>query len=390
VGSQSALIGGSFLTDTGQSVRNRSVSPEAMRVVSRHGGSGVSGQRPSVRVRQPGLGMRILRAPLVAKIAGANTIIVLVAMLVSFIGGEAALGQGHFIILLATALVLSLIVNVALVVIALRPLDALEETATRIHDGDLGSRVPESALADSNIRRIGQTLNALVDGLTTDRERMRVMAKQVIKAGDRERAHIARELHDSTAQTLAALMLELSVLASENTNPRLHERLDRVRKIVGDVLDEVKMLAHTVHPRVLDDLGLHAALRLLARETELRGSVRVEMEGESTTDALNPTISSALYRVAQEAVGNALRHARSSAIAIRLAVTNGTAQLVVEDDGAGFDVADAEARRPGMGLFTMRERAELLGGSLLIDSVRGRGTRVVATVPTVEPALAVS
>lgn len=367
------------------------MSQDAGREFERHGESGASTiLGPNGHASSSGWGDWILRAPLVAKIAGANSLIVLAAMLASFIGGEAALGQGRFILLLAATLAVSLVVNVALVVIALRPLDALEETATRIREGDLGARVAESALADANIRRIGQTLNALVDRLTTDRERMRVMAKQVIKAGDRERAHIARELHDSTAQTLAALLLELSVLTSENADPRLDERLARVRKIVADVLDEVKMLAHTVHPRVLDDLGLHAALRLLARETELRGSARVEVEGEPTPDALNQTASSALYRVAQEAVGNALRHAQSTAITIRLGVTDRTAQLVVEDDGTGFDVADAEARRPGMGLFTMRERAELLGGSLLIDSARGRGTRVVATVPTAEPALAVT
>ena len=159
-------------------------------------------------------------------------------------------------------------------------------------------------------------------------------------------------------------------------------RLERVRGIIGNVLDEVKMLAHTVHPRVLDDLGLVAALRLLARETEERGDVAVHLAAEPLTRTIPAAFTSALYYVAQEAVSNALRHGKPKSIDIRFEMAQDAARLEIVDDGTGFDVAYAERRRFGVGLFSMRERASLLGGAVQITSGPGQGTRVLSVVPT--------
>ena len=323
-----------------------------------------------------------LGVPLVGKIAGANTIIVLAALVVALAASGDGSGEMRFVLLLASALAISLVVNVMLVLLALRPLVDLETTAQRIWRGDLNARVPPSLLAHSDLQRVGSALNVLLDGLAADRARLRALASDVISAGDRERAHLARELHDSTAQSVAALLMELSVLARDNENPRVGERLDRVRRIASDVLDEVKLLAHTVHPRVLDDLGLAAALRLLAREAEERSTARFQVEAGNGLDQLPPSHASVLYRVAQEAANNALRHSQPKTVTLRASVTGGVARLEVVDDGAGFDVREAERERPGMGLFTMRERASLVGGALEIQSERRRGTRVIATVPT--------
>ena len=218
-----------------------------------------------------------LRVPLIGKIAGANALIVAAAVAVTVIGDM--IGHPELWLVLLIALGLGLAVNAILVYIALRPLKELEQTARRVWSGELDARVPASMVADAGIQRVGNTINILLDGLNADRTRLRALANQVIQAGDRERASLARELHDSTAQTLAALLLELSVLAGENMDPRLEQRITRVRSIVTDVLDEVRMLAHTVHPRVLDDLGLAAALQLLARESVERGTVQVTYAG---------------------------------------------------------------------------------------------------------------
>lgn len=327
----------------------------------------------------------ILRVPLVGKIAGANAVIVVSALAVAVGGGDPGPAAERFTLVLAAALTISLVVNVILVLIALGPLDALETTAQRIWRGEMEARVPHSPIADADLQRIGSAFNALLDGLTSDRARMRSLAAQVISAGDRERAYIARELHDSTAQTLAALLLELSVLATENRDPQLVERIERVRRIVSDVLDEVKLLAHTVHPRVLDDLGLAAAIRLLAREAGERSRATVSVEEAGGVESIPVVQTSVLYRVAQEAVNNALRHGKPEHVVLRLGVEHGVARLEVEDDGVGFDIAEAEARRSGMGLFTMRERAALVGGALEIHSESGRGTRIVAIVPIATP-----
>jgi signal transduction histidine kinase len=317
---------------------------------------------------------------LIGKIAGANAIIVTTAVFLAFIDGM--VGQDSRLwLLLLVALAVGLAVNAVLVWIALRPLKELELTARRVWQGELDARVPGSSVADAGIQRVGNTLNILLDGISADRSRLRTLAKQVIQTGDRERASIARELHDSTAQTLAALLLELSVLAGENADPRLAVRITTVRSIVSDVLDEVRLLAHTVHPRVLDDLGLVAALQLLARESLERGNVLVTYDGPPKIEPIDASCASALYRVAQEAVANAIRHARAKVISIRVAAREGEVELEVTDNGIGFNAGDVERRRPGMGLFTMRERAALVGGRLAVHSGAGEGTRVVATVP---------
>ena len=321
----------------------------------------------------------LLRVPLSLKIAGANAFIVIAAVLVAALGD--LVGKESLWLLLVAALGLGVAVNAVLVFIALRPLQELERTARRVWQGELNARVPASNMADAGIRRVGNTLNILLDGLSADQARLRALADQVIQAGDRERASLARELHDSTAQTLAALLLELSVLAVENGDPKLNERITRIRSIVGDVLDEVRLLAHTVHPRVLDDLGLVAALELLARESQDRSSVNVTYAGPSKVEGLDPACSSAVYRVAQEAVGNAIRHARANTVSVRLRERHDDIELEISDDGIGFAAEEVARRRPGMGLFTMRERAGLVGGRLTVHSSNGQGTRITVVVP---------
>ena len=345
------------------------------------------GKRPKPLLREkphymPRWLAAILRVPLIGKIAGANAIIVVAAVLVARFGHMAREGLGLWLVLLS-ALGLGMAVNAVLVYVALRPLQELEHTARRVWQGELDSRVPPSPVADAGIQRVGNTLNILLDGLSADQARLRYLANQVIQAGDRERASLARELHDSTAQTLAALLLELSVLAGENTDPHLEERITRIRAIVGDVLDEVRMLAHTVHPRVLDDLGLVAALQLLARESVQRSNVMVTYAGPAKVEPLDAASASALYRIAQEAVGNAIHHAEAHAVAVRLRESASSLELEVSDDGVGFVPDEVERRRAGMGLFTMRERAALVGGRLNLKSTKGKGTRVMAQVPRV-------
>jgi signal transduction histidine kinase len=328
----------------------------------------------------PRWAVALLRVPLIGKIAGANALIVAAAVAVTMIGDM--IGHPELWLVFLVALGLGLAVNAMLVFIALRPLKELEHSARRVWQGELDARVPQSLVADAGIQRVGNTINILLDGLNADRTRLRALANQVIQAGDRERASLARELHDSTAQTLAALLLELSVLSGENTDQRLEQRITHIRSIVTDVLDEVRMLAHTVHPRVLDDLGLVAALQLLARESIERGNVSVNYTGPAKVESIDAACASALYRVAQEAVGNAMRHARAKSITINLAVMNGEAELEIVDNGIGFAPDEVERRRPGMGLFTMRERAALVGGHLTLRTGDGKGTRVIANVPT--------
>jgi len=323
---------------------------------------------------------RALSVPLLGKLAGANLVIVLAA-LVGVAAERRFNASGNVVPILGVALGMSLVVNLALVYVALRPLSDLEVAAARVSAGDLAARVAPSMLADRDITRVGTTLNALLDRLTEDRERVRRLAAQVISAQDEERARVARELHDSTAQILTAVILQLGAAARESDSPRLSERIATLRELTADALEEVRSLSHTMHPRILDDLGLAAALEWLGRQTRDQTSLDVRVSAVAGDAPIPAALASALYRVAQEALRNAVRHADARTVELRLRHEAGATVLEVADDGRGFDVRSAEERRPGMGLFSMRERIALVNGRLVVTSARGRGTRIVATVP---------
>ena len=281
----------------------------------------------------------------------------------------------------------AILAYVALVIVALRPVNDLESVATRVWLGDYGARVASSATADADVVRIGSMFNILLDGLSADRARMQKLATEVLKAGERERAALARELHDSTAQRLAAILMQLGAMARDTTDPVAAGRLEQLREMMHEVLEEVRLLSHTVHPRVLDDLGLVAALQNLARETSSGTGIDIDVEAPRDLADLSPSVSTVLYRVAQESVRNAVRHASPRVVRICLTVDHATATLEVRDDGRGFDVPGAEARRPGMGLFTMRERVALVVGRFDIRSAPGGGTSVLAVVPMTDAGL---
>jgi signal transduction histidine kinase len=329
----------------------------------------------------PGWLHAALGVPLLAKIAGANALIVIIAIAISF--GLHDLNRPGITLasVMMVALVLSLVVNLLLVHAALRPIRDLENTAHRVWGGDLQARVPPSMVADRDMERVGRTVNLLLDALTSDRARMRRLASLVITAQDEERSRIARELHDSTAQSLTAIVLQLSAAARDAQTPELSARLSDVKEMAGMALEEVRTLSHRVHPRVLDDLGLVPAMRWLARQARESSDVEITVDAIGSTDHIPAQVASVLYRVAQEALTNAVRHASPNNVAITVRADADTATLEVSDDGRGFDIAEAERRRPGMGLFSMRERVSLVDGRLDLASSPGSGTRVVATIP---------
>lgn len=329
----------------------------------------------------PGWLRSVLGVPLLLKIAGANALIVIIAAAISLGMHDMNRAGMTLASVMIVALVVSLIVNLVLVQVALRPIRDLEDTARRVWSGDLEARVAPSLVADRHMRRVGRTINILLDALTSDRARMRRLASLVITAQDEERSRIARELHDSTAQSLTAIVLQLSAAARDARVPELAERLSEVKEMAGSALEEVRTLSHRVHPRVLDDLGLVPAVRWLARQARDSAAVDVTVDALGEPEAIPAPAASVLYRVAQEALANAVRHASPTSVAIVVQTDADTATLEVADDGRGFDLAEAEARRPGMGLFSMRERVSLVDGQLDVISAPGSGTRVVARVP---------
>ena len=194
----------------------------------------------------------VLGVPLAAKLAGGNALIVLVAFGAALLvrrGSAAADPIGvQLLLVVGLALAGSLVVNTALVLLALRPLQQLEAAAERVSHGDFEARVEPSMLADRDVARVGTTINLLLDGVAVDRARTRRLAAEVIEAGDKERAYIARELHDSVAQSLAALLMQLGAAARDGATPDLTARLTMMKEIGASALEEVRTLAHTMHP----------------------------------------------------------------------------------------------------------------------------------------------
>jgi len=325
-----------------------------------------------------------LRQRLVVKLIGANVLIVLVAAVaVSFAHWPGA-NLWRVVLVCAIALAAALAANIGLVVLALAPLRGVETTARRVWAGDLAARVPGSPLADLETVRVGNTINLLLDGLLADRERVRTLAAQVIRAGDRERAALARELHDSTAQLLAGLVYQLSAAQRDAESSRQAEKLAELRAAASGILEEVRALAHSAHPRVLEDLGLLAALNALGRSmADPQGAV-VDVSLCEGSESLVRTVpaesASVLYRVAQEAMRNALRHANARHVSISLCLVPGAATITISDDGNGFDLEAAERRRAGLGLFTMRERVMLIDGTFGIVTAPRKGTVVRAQI----------
>ena len=271
----------------------------------------------------------------------------------------------------------------ALTLIALRPIRDLDAVASRVWSGDYAARVNRSAFADQDVLLVGSMFNILLDNLADERTRLRALATEVISAGETERAALARELRDSTAQRLAALLLQVSAAARDCKDPALTPRLIAARDAAQELVEEVRMLSQTIRPIVLDELGLVPALEKLARDSTTGTGIDVDVDAHAGPRSISPENASALYRIAQEAVRNAILHSSAHRIQIALQGSRELATLEVMDNGVGFDPALVEEMDTSLkgGIASMRERIGLVDGTLEIKTAPGGGTTVIATVP---------
>jgi signal transduction histidine kinase len=209
------------------------------------------------------------------------------------------------------------------------------------------------------------------------------LSSKLITAQEEERRTIARELHDEVGQVLTAIKVELSVaeraIAGAGGPPLL---LENVQTIAEGALQSVRDLSQILHPALLDDLGLAAAIERHVRGFEARHRLRVEFEHEGMGLRYSPETEIALYRIVQEALTNVARHAAARSCRIRLQRVRESILLEIDDDGCGFDSAAPQpARRRGLGLLGIRERAAQLLGIARFDSAVGRGTRLTVVLP---------
>lgn len=217
------------------------------------------------------------------------------------------------------------------------------------------------------------------------REAMRgELLNRVVQAQEAERQRIARELHDETGQALTAIGLGLRGAAAriEAQAPKVAEQLAHLEQMTKHSLDELQRLIAGLRPSHLDDLGLAAALRWFAGEIEGHSPLEIRVQIEGPERALPPVVAVGLFRVAQEALTNVVKHASADSALVGLTYRPDRVELEVVDDGVGFDSPGAD--RPSWGLIGIQERVSLMGGKFELESERDQGTRVRVSVP-VEP-----
>ena len=220
--------------------------------------------------------------------------------------------------------------------------------------------------------------------VTRAREEMQRLSAELVSAQENERRRLSRELHDQIGQVLSALMLSLGNVGSSIKSGNLEEAL-RQLQLAQDMTEQnarvVRNLSLLLRPTMLDDLGLMAALKWLARETSRTSPLQVDVAAEDLEEDLPEEHRTCVYRVVQEAVRNASRHASARHVRIYLQREGRKLSVQVQDDGKGFDTE----HETGLGILGMEERVMRLGGSLKVESARGRGTIVSFQLPLPEP-----
>jgi signal transduction histidine kinase len=269
--------------------------------------------------------------------------------------------------------------------IVTRPILQLREAAEAVGRGDFDQRL--DPWANDEIGQLTAAFNVMTGELAqaeqerAEREQLRSqLLEKVIAAQEDERRRIARELHDETGQALTSLMVRLQMMNQQCPLPEIKSQIEELRQLTAQTLEDVHNLSVELRPSVLDDLGLTAALERYIQEYGRRTAVDVDLVVLGLEDRLPPPVETALYRIVQESLTNIARHAQAETASVLLERRRDRVRVIIEDDGRGFDprlVSNGER----LGLYGMRERAELLNGQLTIESTIGQGATIYIEVP---------
>ena len=279
---------------------------------------------------------------------------------------EVLLAEEAIVLLLGMTVIFG--VNALLLRLSIAPVDAVVERMDQLRLAQTTERLPDVRGAAGKVVR---AYNSMVDRLRAEQTASSVRA---LAAAEAERQRVAQELHDEVGQSLTAVLLGLKRL--RNLAPQAADDIDIVREAAAASLDDIRRVVRRLRPDALEHLGLAGAVDELCREAESVGATQVERRIESDLPALPNTAEIVIYRVAQEALTNVLRHARATQVEVRLEVADDAVVLTVADDGRGCSRVE-----PGTGVLGMRERAAHVGAAFDIASALGEGTVVTLAVP---------
>lgn len=276
------------------------------------------------------------------------------------------------LVVLAIGLVCLLAVDLVLLRRVLGPLRRLVAVMSRVDPHEPGRRADPSNRAGREVVALAEALNSMLDRLEDER---RESARRALAAQEAERSRVARELHDEVGQTLTAVALQAERAAAADGSAQ-REALAEIAGSVLRSLEDVHRIGRELRPEALEDLGLVNALIALSSRVAQQAGVPVRRDFDGHLPPLPREVELVIYRVAQEGLTNAIRHADGTEVAVSLKRTNGRIVLSIADDGRGI----GQPRRLG-GLVGMRERAMLIDAQLEVRSGPDGGTEIVLDVP---------
>ena len=306
--------------------------------------------------------------PLFWRLFVPNAVVLLAAGIVLWVQPA----NGRIVALLGGFVVL-LVVNLVLMRRAFAPLVRLTEAMRTTDPLRPGRRLSVTG-PESEVTVLGGAFNEMLDRL--ERER-RESGRRALAAQEAERRRLAGELHDEIGQNLTALGMHLGH-AGASAPPGLRDDIATARQLTLDTVDQVRRLARQLRPEALDDLGLVAALATLCERVAEHTELRIDTDLRPELPPVSPEAELVVYRVAQESLTNAVRHAGASRATVSLAPAGGGLELRVSDDGVGLP---AGATASSGGLRFMRERVVDIGASVRFEQRDGSGTDVLLTVP---------
>ena len=211
---------------------------------------------------------------------------------------------------------------------------------------------------------------------------LHALSQRLMKAQEDERLHLSRELHDESGQLLAALTVQLGLLERDmNHSQTTHERVAELKQTANAIQENLHRLAVNLRPASLDHLGLITTLQQFIQEFSRQYSIKVDFETVGMQEKRLPIeVETALFRIVQESLTNVVLHAKAARVDVLLSMTGKRVSAIIEDNGVGFIPASAMIEEQ-LGLFGMRERVEMLGGTFTIESSPGKGATVKAEVP---------
>ena len=266
----------------------------------------------------------------------------------------------------------------------------------------LGSRVgiilgPAGNAQEDEVQKLGSFFNRMMDSLQKNWERNRQLQvnleekeiirvkllKKMINIQEDERKRIARELHDGTSQSLTSLLLILKTVQQTNDIKSMQKLASTSREVIYNTLEEIQKISYELRPMALDKLGIDEALQRYIGELAKHVDINIHYDNKDCKFCrLGNIIETTVYRIVQEALTNAVRHARPRNIEITLQSDDETVAVIVEDDGIGFDLEYVKCHgKEALGILGMMERASLVGGEIQIDTAPGKGTRILLALP---------